>query len=148
MVSRFERFSFAISEIYRYWHKIASDEMERHGLKGPYAVYFVALQRYRDGITSAQLAETCSRDKSDVSRAMAVMESKGLVTKEGPNYRALIKLTEEGVKVAEYIDERAGRAVALGSKGMKEEEREIFYRALELVVSNLQMISEEGLPHA
>ena len=146
MVSRFERFSFAISEIYRHWHKIASDEMEKHGLKGPYAVYFVALYRYRDGITSAQLAETCSRDKSDVSRAMTDLEKRGLVTKEGSHYRALIKLTPEGEKVAVDINERAGRAVDLGGKGLNDRDRETFYNTLELVVSNLQIISEEGLP--
>ena len=33
MIHRFERFSFAISEISHYWHKLTSDEMEKHGLK-------------------------------------------------------------------------------------------------------------------
>ena len=33
MVDRFERFSFAISEISRCWHKIAAEEMEAYGLK-------------------------------------------------------------------------------------------------------------------
>lgn len=146
MVSRFERFSFALSEIYRYWHKIASDEMEKCGLKGPYAVYFTALYRYPEGITSAQLAEICSRDKSDVSRAISLMEKKGLVTKEGSMYRALLKLTEEGKKVAEFINEQAGKAVELGGKGLTVENREIFYHTLELIVSNLQIISQDGLP--
>ena len=34
MIERFERFSFAISEISRYWHKITATEMEKYGLKG------------------------------------------------------------------------------------------------------------------
>ncbi|MBE7056497.1 MAG: hypothetical protein E7388_03540 [Ruminococcaceae bacterium] len=146
MVSRFERFSFAISEIYRYWHKIAADEMEKHGLKGPYSVYFTTMYRYPDGLTSAQLAEICSRDKSDVSRAIALMEKRALVVKEGASYRALLKLTEEGKKVAEFINERAGHAVDLGGKGLSEENRALFYETLELIVSNLQTISQEGLP--
>ena len=146
MVSRFERFSFAISEIYRHWHKIAADEMEKCGLKGPYAVYFTAMCRFPEGITSAQLAEVCSRDKSDVSRAISLMEKKGLVMKEGSTYRALIKLTDEGNKVADFINERAAHAVNLGGKGLSEDERNQFYNTLELIVSNLQAISQEGLP--
>ena len=39
MISRFERFSFAISGIYRSIQKIERDEMERYGLKGGYAQY-------------------------------------------------------------------------------------------------------------
>lgn len=30
MVDRFERFSFAISEISRCWHKLAAEEMEKY----------------------------------------------------------------------------------------------------------------------
>ena len=35
---RFEKFSLAISEISRCWHKLAGDEMLRYGLKGPHAI--------------------------------------------------------------------------------------------------------------
>ena len=33
MVERFERFSLAIFEISRYWHKLAAEEMSAYGLK-------------------------------------------------------------------------------------------------------------------
>ena len=78
MISRFERFSFVISEISRHWHHIASDEMEKHGLKGHHALYLITMKRYPDGITATQLADICSKDKSDVSRAMSLMVKKGL----------------------------------------------------------------------
>lgn len=55
MISRFERFSFAISGIYRSIQKIERDEMERYGLKGGYAQYLVAMARHPQGLTSAQL---------------------------------------------------------------------------------------------
>lgn len=38
MLERFERFLSAISEIDRYWHKIAGDEMARYGLSGFFRV--------------------------------------------------------------------------------------------------------------
>lgn len=149
MVDRFERFSLAISEIYRHWHRIAADEMEKYGLKGPYAVYFTTMYRYEDGITAARLCELCGRDKSDVSRAVACLEKKGLVKKECVNrnlYRARLTLTEEGKKAAQDINQRAMLAVEYGGKGLSEEKREIFYDALETIVSNLQILSEQGLP--
>lgn len=148
MVDRFERFSFAISEISRYWHKIAADEMEKYGLKGPHAVYFTTMYRYADGITATQLGELCSRDKSDVSRAISVMEKKGLAKKEGINqnlYRAKLTLTDDGKKVAEHINEKARIAVEFVGKDLSEENRKNFYESLESIVYNLQVLSREGL---
>lgn len=149
MITRFEKFSFAISEISRYWHKIASDEMDKYGLKGPYAVYFTAMSRYPEGITAAQLCEICGRDKSDVSRAITLMEKKGLVSKISVSqtlYRARLVLTQEGKTAAQQINERARMAVEFGGKGISEENRKIFYESLEKIANNLQAISEDGLP--
>lgn len=148
MIDRFERFSFAISEIYRYWHKIAADEMEYYGLRGPYAVYFTAMYKFPEGITAAKLGELCSRDKADVSRAVSVLEKKGLIVKEEVNknlYRALLKLTPDGLKLAEQINEKAKAAVEYGGQGLSEEHREIFYDSMELICANLQELSKKGL---
>lgn len=149
MIDRFERFSFAISEISRCWHRIAGDVMSSHGLKGPYAVYFTALYRYREGITAAQLGEICSRDKADVSRAMNQLVTLGLVEKcdvGAKSYRSRLKLTEEGLKLAENINQKAILAVENASQGLSTEKRIIFYEALELITGNLQTLSKTGLP--
>lgn len=151
MVDRFQRFSFAISELSRYWHKIAADEMEKYGLKGPHAVYFTTLYQMPEGVTAAQLSELCGRDKADVSRAFSIMEEKGLALKEGGSknqYRALLKLTDAGREAARQIGTRAELAVELGGQGLTPEHREIFYNALEQIVANLQILSEKGLPSA
>ncbi|MBQ8815506.1 MAG: winged helix-turn-helix transcriptional regulator [Lachnospiraceae bacterium] len=149
MVNRFERFTFAMSKISKCWHKLTTDEMAKYGLKGPHSVYLIAMYRHEDGITAPQLCDICGKDKADVSRMMSIMEKKGLVTKEGSNqnrYGGVWKLTPEGKAAAEYVRERARLAVELGGKGLTEEDRAAFYRAMELIVSNLQKMSEEGLP--
>ena len=149
MISRFERFSFAMFEITRYWHKISADEMARYGLKGQHSVYLITLYRHPDGITAAQLSTLCSKDKSDVSRMMSIMEEKGLVTKDtsnGSNYRARLFLTDLGREAAEHVAERANIAVDLAGGFMTEESRQTFYEVLEKISSNLQSISEGGLP--
>lgn len=146
MVDRFERFSFAISEISRCWHKIAAEEMESYGLKGSHAIYLTTLYRYPQGVTAAKLSELSGKDKADVSRMTAIMEKNGLIVKEGSSYRALLKLTATGREAAEHVRGRASVAVENASRGLSEEHRAIFYQALELIVSNLQNICEEGLP--
>lgn len=146
MVDRFERFSYAISEISRCWHRIAGEEMDPYGLNGSSSVYFTTLYRYPAGITAAKLGELCSRDKADVSRTMSLLEKKGIVERQGSSYRARLQLTEEGRTVAEHINEKASAAVEIASRGLPVEKRVIFYEALELITANLQILSKEGLP--
>ena len=145
MIDRFERFSFAISEISRCWHKIASDEMRRYGLKGAHAIYLTALFRCDEGITAPQLCELYGKDKADVSRQMAAMEEKGLVTKKG-GYRAVYTLTAAGREAAETVQGRAAVAVDLAGRDLTDEARATMYAALDSVVANLRDISREGLP--
>ncbi len=148
MLDRFEKFSFLIADISRCWHKLASEVMEKEGLKGPYAVYFTTMYRFPDGITAARLSELCSKDKADVSRAMNLLEKRGLIEKASPEngaYRAPLKLTEEGKALYLHIAEKAAQAVSGGGKGLNNKEREIFYNALELISQNLQKLTEEGL---
>ncbi len=149
MVDRFEQFSFAISEIYRHWHKLAAEEMGKYGLKGTHSVYLLTMYRYPEGVTAPKLCELCGKDKSDVSRMMPILEEKGLVKKEGIHqklYRGVFKLTEEGKAAAEYVRQRAGLAVQLAGGDLTDEKRDIFYEVLESIVSNLREISKEGLP--
>ena len=147
MIDRFEKFSLAIWEISRCWNKIASDEMEKYGLKAPFAVYFTSMARLDKGITAAKLAELCSRDKAEISRAINLMEQKGLVSRSGAqaHYRALIQLTEEGKKLSALITEKAMLAVELGGMGLSDEQRHTFYEALELIADNLRRVSRLGL---
>ncbi len=146
MVDRFKRFSYAIFEISRCWHKLAAEEMAKYNLKGPHAVYLLTLQRYSEGITAAQLCEFSGRDKADVSRAISLMEEKGLVRKAGIQYRAQLLLTEAGQEAAEHVCQRAAVAVEHAGKGVSDEHRDIFYNALGVITANLQTLSKDGLP--
>jgi DNA-binding MarR family transcriptional regulator len=148
MIERFEKFSYTVTEIVNQLHKIAAEEMRRYGLKWPHAVYLISMYRHPEGITAAGLAELCGRDKADVSRAVAVMAEKGLVKKEsnGQNYRVLLKLTEDGIKAAAHISERAKLAVEYVSGGVTDEQRNNFYEVLDVIGANLQKMSENGLP--
>lgn len=149
MLDRFERFSLALFELSRHWHKIASDEMEKYGLKGTHCVYLLAMHQNPDGITATRLGELCGRDKADVSRMISIMEQKGLLVREGSAknlYRGRLKLTEAGAAVAEFVCQRVMVAVELASRGLDDTRRQVFYDAMELISGNLRRISAEGLP--
>lgn len=149
MLDRFERFSFAISEISRCWRKLASEEMLKYGLKSPHATYLTTIYKYPQGITVPQLCEVCGKDKSDASRMLAILEKKGLVEKQsvdGSMYRGLLVLTDEGKTAAENVCKRASRVVEMAGKDLTDETRAIFYKALESIVSNLREISRKGIP--
>lgn len=149
MLDRFERFSFAISEISRCWRKLASEELAKYGLKSPHATYLTTLYRYPEGISVPKLCEISGKDKSDASRMIAILEEKGLASKkvvDGSLYRGLWVLTDLGKNAAEQVSLRASKAVELAGKDLTDETRDIFYLALESITANLTTLSKEGIP--
>ena len=150
MISRFEQFSFTISNIYRSIQKIEREEMDRYGLKGVYAQYLVALKRFPQGLTAAMLCEICDLDKAAVSRAVAEMVQKGLVERDASNpsgYRAKIFLTDAGKDAAEYVNRRAQQAVEAAGCDLNDADRKVLYAALESISARLQSISRDGIPN-
>ncbi len=150
MIDRFEHFTYAINEITRFWRKLAGEEMEKHGLKASHAIYFTVLAKHHAaGLTASQICEYCGRDKADVSRMLAILEDRELLVKEGGHqnlYNGVFKLTDAGIKIAECVKDRAGKAVAAAGKDLSPEAREIFYGALDSIVRNLREMSTKGIP--
>ena len=145
MVERFERFSLAIAEISRCWHKLAGEEMQVYGLKGAHALYLTTLYRHPEGVTVPELCELCLKDKSDASRMLAILEKKGLVRKEG-GYGGKVVLTEAGQQATRQVRERASRAVEEAGRDLTPAERGAFYKALESITGNLRRLTCEGIP--
>jgi len=149
MVDRFEHFSLAINEISRCWRKLAAEELKKYGLKGAHATYLSTMYRYPEGISVPQLCELSGKDKSDASRMVAILEEKGLVTKQevgGSLYRGLLVLTDEGRQAAEHVRRRAAKAVESAGGGLDDESREIFYSALDSITARLTELSRQGIP--
>ena len=104
MIERYEQLSYYIYSIYKSIQKIAKEEMEKHGLRGAYAHYLVALCRHPEGLTSARLCEKCDKDKAATSRFVAEMEEKELIYREGGSfsmYKAKLILTPKGKEIAD-----------------------------------------------
>ena len=147
MVNRFESFVSSIASISRYIQKIERDVMVNYGLKGPHAQYLIAMDRFPDGVTAAQLSSICERDKAAVSRAITELETAKLVQRPSanPSYRALLTLTERGKHAAAQLIRTAELAVEQAGQGLTEENRTVFYAAFHQIAANLQRMSEAGL---
>ena len=81
---------------------------------------------------------------------IAILEEKGLARKkdvDGSLYRGLWILTDKGKEAAEQVSLRASKAVELAGKDLDKPTRDIFYKALESITSNLTRLSKEGIPN-
>ena len=147
MLSRYELFSSAVSTLYHDIQRIERQEMTKFGLKGPHAQCLLAMSRFPDGITSAQLCEITEKDKAAISRTVAELEQAELlkrVERNGVRYRALLFLTEKGAAAAKQVDEKASLAVEQAS-GMNEEQYTLLYKMLDQIAKNLHTICKDGI---
>ena len=148
MLSRFENFTSRISEINRSVQKIEKDEMEKYGYRGAFARYLVIMRQNEEGLTISRLCEKSDRDKAAVSRILSEMGEKGLVRRvDGPSgaYRAKYVLTQAGVEAADFVCGRALLAVDTVGRALTSRERDIFYRALEIIAKELEILEKKGL---
>lgn len=121
--------------------------MKKHGLKGPHALYLVTLLEHEEGLTAGELCSACGKDKADISRAISLLEDRGLVAKDGTGiYRTKIKLTDKGREMAGMIGETAKRFVEYVGQGISDEDRSNFYFALKVIEENLRDVVENGIP--
>lgn len=148
MVSRYIKFTLAVSAINRYIQKIEKNAMAKYGLKGSHAHCIVALTGKPDGITAAELCRFTDKDKAAISRTISELEECGYVERfgDGSNmYRAQLALTESGKMLGEELAMLAGKAVKSADTGIDEDDRKIFYEALDLFAENLEKMSKDGI---
>ncbi|MBP3888901.1 MAG: MarR family transcriptional regulator [Cellulosilyticum sp.] len=142
MFNRFETFMTIMNQVNRGIQTIKNREMEAYGLKGTHVMCLYQLKQHPEGLTAKELATLCDEDKAAISRALAVIESKGLISftdSEGKKrYRTVITLTDEGSKVCQQISQKIDELWKVYSEGISEEEREVFYRVFSTIADNLQ----------
>ena len=61
---------------------------------------------------------------------------------ENKKYRSNYFLTESGKDIMDQLDGKIKAAVSGGGTGLSDEEREVFYRCLTKIVTNLEEVSK------
>ena len=139
MIQRFQSFVTGITVCYKSIQQIKSIEMTEFGLKGTHAMCLFYLHHEPGGLTAAQLCSLCEEDKAAISRTLAELIEQGYIQPvEKKKYRAPMYLTEAGIQVAEKVDTLVMQWVTAGGDGLTEEERAVFYRALNIISENLR----------
>lgn len=139
MLNRFGTFVTGITSCYRYIQRIKALEMTEFGLKGTHAMCLFYLHHSDQELTAAQLCQLCDEDKAAISRTLSELEAKGyLSARTAKKYRAGITLTPEGETLAKKMDTLIENWVSIGGDGLTEEQRSVFYQALDLIATNLK----------
>lgn len=141
MLDRFGAFVTGITACYKHIQRIKNMEMTELGLKGTHVMCIFHLNQNPEGLTAARLCQLCDEDKAAISRTLAELERLGYVrtsVQPGKKYRAPVCLTEAGETAALRINGLIENWVTAGGAGLTLEQREEFYRSLELIASNLK----------
>ena len=145
MKERFRTFTYLISSLSRYIRKIKTEEVVEYDLKSPHVSCLYYVQKI-DRITAKELCDICGDDKGAISRSLEYLESKGLIKNdvvEGKKYKTPLVLTEKGNEVATALSAKIDRALDEAGEGLSEEDRQVMYRSLETINSNLKKICEK-----
>ena len=145
VLDRYIRFSHSIAEIYKSIQKLERKEMERYGLRGPHVQCLMAVQAHPEGITAAQLCGLCEKDKAAVSRAVSELEQQGLLIRDS-GYRANLSLSAQGASVTDRIRRTAETAARRVSIHITDQDRSMFYHALDQIGEDLRAMCEDGIP--
>lgn len=146
MEKRFERFAAAVLEMNRYLQRIKEQEMRRFGLRSAHTMCIFYLGQHPEGLTVTQLTEICREDKAAVSRNLSELSRMGLVSCSAPPdrrvYRDPYRLTERGTEIAAQVEARVSDALSACGRGLTEAQRDNFYMAAQIIISNLEDYAE------
>lgn len=138
MINRFAVFCTQINKLSHHIQRIKNHEMKEFNLKGIHCMCIFQLHHNDQQLTLTQLAANCNEDKAAISRVVNQLTVDGYINEQPANkYRVCLTLTEKGHQVAEKIDELAVAAVDAIGKDLSNEEREIFYKALDSISNNI-----------
>ena len=146
MEGRFETFTVLIGKISRNIKRLKTCQMAQLDLKGPHVSCLYYL--YSSGpLTAAELCDRCEEDKAAISRSLEFLEQNGYLVcqrEKTRKYKTPLVLTTKGQQAGREVSERIEQMLAQASQGLTEEERQIMYRALEKISSNLDKLTDKA----
>ena len=144
MQDRFEIFTKLISKVSRSIRRIKTEEMSEFDLKSPHVSCLYYLYKKRE-LCVTELADICDEDKAAVSRSIDYLESVGYVrcgSNASRRYKSALLLTSKGEEVGKRIAEKIDSVLVLAGEGLTDNERDVFYKALNVISENLEKISK------
>ncbi len=143
MQQRFRTFTLLMANITRSIRRIKTEEMAEFQLKIQHVSCLYYL--YTVGaLTPGELRELCEEDKANISRAIEYLEENGYVVRDSitRRYKYRLNLTEKGKTVAARMAEKLDAILEMTGASVSPEERDIMYRCLEKINTNLQTVCD------
>ncbi|MDO4976255.1 MAG: helix-turn-helix domain-containing protein [Eubacteriales bacterium] len=148
IIDNFERLYLGVCNIYKDIQKIKKSEMSFFGLSGKHVMPFYYLMSHPEGLTASEICRLSNADKAGVSRSLKEMESEGYIlyeeNSEKKRYRSKIYLTAEGRKKGKQIRNIILQLTMESGQELSSEERETFYRVLDILSENIHSICEKA----
>ena len=146
-LNRFETFVITVSELNRQLNRIKNREMQRFGLRAAHVMPLYYLGMNPRGLTCAELTALCREDKAAISRTLAQLSEKELVSRDVPEdkraYRSRYHLTDAGRRLVDEINSCIERALFSGGNGLDDKKRADFDDSLAIILNNLSSYLEE-----
>lgn len=130
--------SVLISMVHRYGSVFIARALEPLGIGGGQHAYLAALLE-EGGLTQEHFCRLFALDKAAVSRAVAILEKKGLILKiqdERDSRYVRIDLTDEGRKTALRVQDILNDWDAALSAGLDSDSRKTLDRLLGIITEN------------
>ena len=140
MDEKYKIFTVLMANINRSIRKIKTEEMAEFHLKSPHVSCLYYLYK-KDTLTAKELCDICEEDKANVSRALDYLQTNGYLVRqneENKKYKSHLALTEMGRGVAGKIADTIDRILEEAGEGISDADREIMYRSLFQISTNLQ----------
>ncbi len=146
MNDRFETFTTQIAKISKCIRKLKAVKSSKFHLKGPYVYCIYYLYKHEEGLTARELSLICDEDKAAISRALEYLEENDYITcpsNAKKRYNSTLFLTNKGKETGKEFVKIIDNIILKVSEGVTEEERIIFYKALNIFSNNLQILCDD-----
>ncbi len=148
MEDLYVNFTASITKLSKLIQRIKSFEIGKYGLHPIHVSCGYYLSKNPQGLTAKELCELTLEDKAAIPRALKALQEKGIIEYSPHGRNKIIKLTNEGHKLADIIREKINDAVKAGSANITREQREFFYNSLLEISNNLIKYYENEIKKA
>lgn len=146
---RFEQFSSLISGIYRDIQKLKTKWTEPLGMKAVHIFWVYLLKNHPEGLTASELSRHSQSNRSLVSREIQELIDLGYVKPEKTvrqrRYGQKLILTDTGKEIAVKISEASLDIQNKVNAGIPEEDLQVLYRTLAILMENFHKLTEQTL---
>ncbi len=144
---RFLPFILSIDRVSKNIKRIKDNVMEKYGLRSAHVMCLFSLVKNSEGLNSTELADACGVDKAFVSRVTGELERRGYIQRNqndhGSIYKCKFVLTELGLDVNKYINEKIAQIMEEVSGSIPDHKIRTFYEVLAIIDENISFQLKE-----